>query len=85
LFDLIATPTGSTLEWMIDQRHRKSLPHRLERQGYAACRNPNESDGLWRLNGKRVRLYARTNMPSNEWFGAASAYLLRMTKVNGNS
>jgi hypothetical protein len=83
--DLVATSTGNGMEWMLDRRHRRSLPHRLERQGYIAYRNPDANDGLWRCRGRRVRLYVRTNLPPNEWLPAAHMYLLRLAKTNGNS
>jgi hypothetical protein len=38
---LAASKTGVSLEWLIDRRHRRSIPHRMERCGYVTCRNPN--------------------------------------------
>ena len=34
------SPRGAALEWLLDRRHRRSIPHRMERCGYIACRNP---------------------------------------------
>jgi hypothetical protein len=50
---LAASKTGASLEWLIDRRHRRSIPHRMERCGYVTCRNPNADDGLWFINGRR--------------------------------
>jgi hypothetical protein len=85
LLSLVASPHGATLEWLLDRRHRRSIPHRLERCGYIACRNPNESDGLWRINGRRQTLYVKASLPPEQQLRAAWDYVLQTQKTAGSS
>jgi hypothetical protein len=85
LFSLAASPRGATLEWLLDRRHRRSIPHRLERCGYIACRNPEADDGRWRINGRRQTLYVKTSLAPEQRLEAARDYALRMEKVAGSS
>ena len=55
--------TGSeAAEWLLERKNRRAIPHRMERCGYAAVRNPNADDGLWKLQGRRQVVYARTDL-----------------------
>ena len=56
---ILACSAGAALEWLLDRRYRRSLPHRMERCGYIACRNPETEDGTWRINGRRQTLCQR--------------------------
>src|SRR5262249_4169891 len=67
---LIAAATGATAEWLMG-KNRRALPHRLERCGYIAVRNPNTKDGMWRLNGERQMIYAKANLSPAEAIKAA--------------
>src|SRR5262249_44528346 len=67
---LIAAATGATAEWLMG-KNRRALPHRLERCGYIAGRNPNTKDGMWRLNGERQMTYAKANLSPAEAIKAA--------------
>ena len=67
---LIAAATGATAEWLMG-KNRRALPHRLERCGYIAVRNPNTKDGMWRLNGERQMIYAKENLSPAEAIKAA--------------
>jgi hypothetical protein len=83
---LLATSTrAATLEWLLDRRHRRAIPHRMERCGYIACRNPDADDGLWRINGRRQTLYAKTSLTLEQRLRAARDFVLRMEKAAGNS
>jgi hypothetical protein len=66
LANLCASATGSVGEWLEDRRHRRSIPHRMERCGYVTLRNPHTPDGLWRLNGKRQVVYVTTNLTAEQ-------------------
>ena len=46
-------------DWLKDRSNRKALPHRLADNGYAQVRNPNGTDGLWRIMGRRQAAYAK--------------------------
>ena len=63
LAQLIERATGSeAAEWLMDRRNRRAIPHRMERCGYVPVRNPNADDGLWKLQGRRQVVYARTDL-----------------------
>jgi hypothetical protein len=71
---LAASTIGASLEWLVDRRHRRSIPHRMERCGYVTCRNPNAADGLWFINGRRQTLYGRASLPPEQRIQAARLY-----------
>jgi hypothetical protein len=71
---LAASKTAASLEWLIDRRHRRSIPHRMERCGYVTCRNPNAADGLWFINGRRHTLYGKASSPPEQRIQAARLY-----------
>lgn len=52
-------------------RNRRSLPHRLARCGYVLVRNPDASDGLWSVEGRRCAVYGREDIVPAERAGAA--------------
>jgi hypothetical protein len=82
---LAASKTGAVLEWLLDRRHRRSFPHRMERCGYIACRNPEADDGLWYFNGRRQTLYAKVGLAPDQQLTAARKFVLAMTKAAGRS
>ena len=71
---LAASKTGASLEWLNDHRHRRSIPHRMERCGYVTCRNPNADDGLWLINGRRQTLYGKASLALEQRVQAALRY-----------
>jgi hypothetical protein len=85
LFSLATAPGGAAVEWLLDRRQRRSIPYRLGRCGYIACRNPNAEDGLWKINGRRQTLYVKINLTLEQRLKEAEAYVLRLTKTAGNS
>jgi hypothetical protein len=74
ILSIMTSRRGTTPEWRIDRRHRRSIPHRLGRCGYIVCRNPDADDGLWRTNGKRQTLYVKDNLSADERLQAARDY-----------
>ena len=46
-------------EWLKDRANRRAISHRLADCGYAAVRNSDAKDGMWRVNGKRETVYAK--------------------------
>lgn len=54
-----------------DRKNRRRLPHKLERAGYIVVRNPDASDGLWRVGDRRQAVYARKELPLPEQIRAA--------------
>ncbi len=66
-----ATQRGVTAlaEELKDRKYRRQIPHRLERAGYLAVRNPDAADGLWVIGGRRQTVYAersRSEMARHE-------------------
>jgi hypothetical protein len=59
---LIAVTAGAFGEWLLERKNNRALPHRLERCGYAAVRNPGAQDGVWKIKGDRQRIYARVDL-----------------------
>jgi hypothetical protein len=49
-------------EWLADRKNRRVIPHRLETCGYVPVRNPDATDGLWKVFGKRQVIYATVNL-----------------------
>jgi hypothetical protein len=65
--DLITKASGETLQWLMERKNRRSLPHRMERAGYAPVRNPERNDGLWIAAGVRQVIYAKAKLsPSDQ-------------------
>jgi hypothetical protein len=48
--------------WLADRKNRRSIPHRLERCGYARARNGDAEDGLWKIGNRRQAVYAKSNL-----------------------
>jgi hypothetical protein len=82
--DLMGWPDATTVEkiafrahaettvWLRDRKNRRIIPHRLDRCGYVATRNPDApTDGLWRIGGKRQAVYAKTTLPLRDQIAAA--------------
>ena len=68
---LIAAAKGATAEWLMERKNRRALPHRLERCGYIAVKNPEAKDGLWKLQGERQVVYAKASLSPAEAIKAA--------------
>jgi Bifunctional DNA primase/polymerase, N-terminal len=74
LLDALGSPPAVTLEsllsvakgdadaWLRDRKNRRAIPHRLERCGYVPVRNLDAKDGLWKLDGRRVAVYAKASL-----------------------
>jgi hypothetical protein len=45
--------------WLEDRRNRRTIPHRMEKIGYAPVRNDNADSGLWRVPDDMSRSYIR--------------------------
>jgi hypothetical protein len=84
LVSVLACSAGATLDWLLDKRYRRSLPHRMERCGYTACRNPDTKEGLWQINGRRQVIYVKESLPPEQQLRAAHAFVLRMQKTAGS-
>ncbi|MGF6467603.1 primase-helicase family protein [Paraburkholderia youngii] len=54
--------------------NRRSIPHRMERVGYSAVRNPDATDGQFKVSDKRVTVYARSALSIAARVDAARRY-----------
>jgi hypothetical protein len=82
---LVASNAGMVLEWLLDRKSRRTMPHRMGRCGYIPCRNPRADDGLWKINDRRQVLYAKEELSPEERLKAAEDHVLNATKTAGNS
>jgi hypothetical protein len=71
LLQLTAKASGETVEWLMDRRNRRAIPHRMERCGYAPVRNPESDQGLWVIDGARQVIYAQIALTRDEQVRAA--------------
>jgi hypothetical protein len=63
--------------WLQDRRSRRSIPHRLNKCGYAPVRNEADTnDGQWRVGGRRVTIYGRKDLPVRARIDAAQALVV---------
>lgn len=53
-------------DWLTDRKNRKHVAYRLEDAGYESVRNQDAKDGLWKVDGRRVVVYARHEMTMNQ-------------------
>jgi hypothetical protein len=71
---IVTTQCGAALDWLTDKRRRRSIPHRLERCGYLAVRNPGAKDGLWRIKNRRQTLYGKIELTAEQRLQWAEDY-----------
>jgi hypothetical protein len=57
----------------------------MERCGYVTYRNPDNDQGLWRINGRRQAVYVKESLSPEQQLQAARNYVLRMQKTAGSS
>jgi hypothetical protein len=68
---IMTEATGGFQAWIMDRKNRRAIPHRMEQCGYTPVRNAAAADGLWRINGTRQAVYARTELSIRERLAAA--------------
>jgi hypothetical protein len=66
------------LEMLQDKRQAKALSHKLSRAGYQPVMNDAETEGRWRVAGKRVVIYGRTDLPMRDRLEAAAKLVNEM-------
>jgi hypothetical protein len=62
---------GQFQEWLLDRKNRRIIPRRFEKCGYVPVRNIDAEDGLWKLNGRRQAIYARSELSIRDQITAA--------------
>jgi hypothetical protein len=63
---------GEFETWIKDRKNRRVIPHRLEKCGYSPVRNDAAKDGLWKINGARQVVYAKTPLSLRDRLAAAN-------------
>ena len=58
-------------EWLRDKSNARRIPHRFEDCGYVAVRNPHDSEGRWKIGGRRQTIYGKVSLTENERLAAA--------------
>jgi uncharacterized protein DUF5906 len=59
-------------EWLRDSKvNARRIPHRFEDCGYVAVRNPNDSEGRWKIGGRRHTIYGKASLTGSERLDAA--------------
>jgi Family of unknown function (DUF5906)/Bifunctional DNA primase/polymerase, N-terminal len=59
-------------EWLRDSKaNARRIPHRFEDCGYVAVRNPHDSEGRWKISGRRHTIYGKSSLTENERLAAA--------------
>jgi hypothetical protein len=58
-------------EWLHDKSNARGIPHRFEDCGYVAVRNPNDSEGRWKISGRRHVIYGKTGLTERDRLAAA--------------
>jgi hypothetical protein len=71
----LARSKGNGLEALadelLDRKGRRSIPHKMERVGYVPVRNPDAEDQLFKVQGRRMAVYAQRALPLAEQLRAA--------------
>jgi hypothetical protein len=59
-------------QWLRDSKaNARRIPHRFEDCGYVAVRNPHDSEGRWKIDGKRHTIYGKTGLTERDRLAAA--------------
>jgi hypothetical protein len=73
--DVIDVATASFADWLEDRRNARKIQHRFEECGYARIRNPDETEGRWKIAGKHVVLYAKKSLSRRDQFTAVKTFI----------
>jgi hypothetical protein len=68
---IINEATGEFEMWIRDRKNRRIIPHRMEKCGYVPVRNDAAKDGLWKINGARQVVYAKSALSLHDRLKAA--------------
>lgn len=70
---LIVKAEDKLSSWLEDQRNARHVPHRLESAGYVAVHCDLNKQGYWRVNGRRLAVYAKHELSVQQRVAAARA------------
>jgi hypothetical protein len=60
-------------EWLRDRKNARRIPHRFEDCHYVVVRNPHDTEGRWKMGGKRHTVYGKTSLSERDRIAAANA------------
>ena len=60
--------------WLLDRKNARRIPYRMEACGYVAVRNPNDTEGRWKIDGKRYTIYGKATLTERDRLAAALKY-----------
>jgi len=78
--ELVMVAPGA--EWLSDRKMGRVIPYRLHRCEYVRVPNPlaERNSGMWRINGKRMMIYARKELPKGKREDAANRLKDKLTQ-----
>lgn len=63
IMDIIDACYGDDFaNWLKDRKNSRQIPYRMEAAGYVAVRNQRQKDGRWKVSGKNVVIYAKSDL-----------------------
>ncbi len=62
-------------EWLRDRKNRRAIPHRFEDCGYVAVSNPNDTEGRWKIDGTRHKIYGKAPLTVRDRIAAAFKFV----------
>jgi Family of unknown function (DUF5906) len=71
ILKLALAAEGEIAFWLRDRKNARLIPHRLEACGYVAVQSPNETEGRWRVGGKRQVIYGKADLSVRDRTAAA--------------
>ena len=71
---LASRAEGSFEYWLEDRKSARAVSHRLEACGYQRVSNPNAKDGMWKVSGRRVIIYGRSDLSVHDRVVGAQAF-----------
>ena len=67
----VSMPQPAFAEFLRDKKNARRNPHHFEDCGYVAVRNPNDTEGRWKIRGKRQTIYGRNDLTESDRLNAA--------------
>jgi hypothetical protein len=62
LASIIASANADFAMWLGERKNQRQIPFRFEQCGYVPVHNDASKQGLWSINGKRQRVYAKATL-----------------------
>jgi hypothetical protein len=76
---------GELGNWIKDRKNRRLIPDRIEKCGYVPVRNDNADDGLWKIDGARQVVYAKSTLTNVPWHSDYDGLILSQSRMGNSS